>query len=117
MLGPTEDGGYYLIGLKAAHRERFENITWSTPRVYDETVRQVRAAGLELVELPTWYDVDEAVTLTALEDELIEGRRPGFVQVDGYDARHTRRFLAERRASESTSQRVGEVALRDGAAR
>ena len=97
VLGGSADGGYYLIGLKAAHREPFERITWSTPSVYAETVREVREAGLELVELPTWYDVDEAVTLTALEDELLEGRRPGFVSVNGYDARHTRAFLAARR--------------------
>lgn len=98
VLGGSADGGYYLIGLKAAHREPFQRITWSTPRVYEETVRQVRGAGLELVELPTWYDVDEEVTLTVLEDELLQGRRPGFVTVDGYDARHTRRFLQDRRA-------------------
>jgi uncharacterized protein len=97
VLGGSADGGYYLIGLKAAHREPFEQITWSTPSVYAETVRQVREAGLELVELPTWYDVDEAVTLTALEDELLEGRRPGFVSADGYNARHTRAFLEARR--------------------
>lgn len=101
VLGGSADGGYYLIGMKAGHPEPFENITWSTPSVYDETVRQVRGAGLELVDLPTWYDVDEAVTLTALEDELLEGRRPGFVSADGYDARHTRRFLEERRAGSS----------------
>ena len=97
VLGGSADGGYYLIGLKVAHREPFEKITWSTPSVYEETVRQVKDAGLELVELPTWYDVDEAVTLTALEDELLEGRRPGFVRVDGYDARWTREFLRKRR--------------------
>ena len=110
VLGPSADGGYYLIGLKAAHREPFERITWSTPRVYEETVRQVREAGLELVELPTWYDVDEAVTLTALEDELLEGRRPGFVSVDGYDARHTREFLRNRRAGVAESAGPGESA-------
>ncbi len=97
VLGGSADGGYYLIGLKVAHREPFEQITWSTPSVYAETVQQVRLAGLELVELPTWYDVDEAVTLTALEDELLEGRRPGFVSTDGYNARHTRAFLQARR--------------------
>lgn len=113
VLGGSADGGYYLIGLKAAHRAPFEQITWSTPSVYEETVRQVRGAGLELVELPTWYDVDEAVTLTALEDELLEGRRPGFVSVEGYDARHTRGFLAARRDGDAVSG----LALRDGAAR
>lgn len=97
VLGPSADGGYYLIGLKAAHRAPFERITWSTPSVYAETVRQVSDTGLELVELPTWYDVDEAVTLTALEDELLDRRRPGFVSVDGFNAEHTRTFLEDRR--------------------
>ncbi len=107
VLGGSADGGYYLIGLKAAHPEPFENITWSTEAVYKETVRQIRSAGLELVELPTWYDVDEAVTLTALEDELLAGRRPGFVSVAGYDARHTRQFLRERRARlQQTAERA-----------
>ena len=96
VLGPSADGGYFLIGLKASHRRPFEAITWSTPTVYAETVRQVREAGLELLELPVWYDVDDEATLTVLEAELLEGRRPGFVAVDGYDARHTRRFLKAR---------------------
>lgn len=109
VLGGSADGGYYLIGLKAAHQGPFEGITWSTPTVYAETVQQVRSAGLELLELPTWYDVDEAITLTMLEDELMQGRRPGFVSVDGYDARHTREFL-ERRVSESAGQQVSESA-------
>lgn len=108
VLGGSADGGYYLIGLKAAHREPFERITWSTPSVYEETVRQVRAAGLELVELPTWYDVDEAVTLTVLEDELLQGRQPGFVHVDGYDARHTRAFLQERQDAAAGSAETTE---------
>ncbi len=99
VLGGSMDGGYYLIGLKAAHREPFEHITWSTPSVYAETVRQVRGVGLDLVELPTWYDVDDAATLTLLEDELLERRRPGFVQVDGWNARHTREFLQARRGA------------------
>ena len=79
--------------------------------MYDETVRQVRGAGLELVELPTWYDVDEAITLQALEDELLQGRRPGFVNVDGYDARHTRRFLQERRDGATRAAEVPQPEL------
>ena len=109
VLGGSVDGGYYLIGLKAAHREPFDQITWSTPSVYAETVRQVRGAELELVELPTWYDVDEAITLTVLEDELLYGRRPGFVDIDGYVARHTRAFL-QRRVSQATGKQVSESA-------
>lgn len=99
VLGGSDDGGYYLIGLKAAHSVPFEGINWSTESVYAETVERVRAAQLELVELPLWYDVDEATTLARLEAELLEGQRPEFAKVDGYKAQWTANFLLELRES------------------
>ena len=96
VLGGSDDGGYYLIGLKQAHAAPFERITWSTGSVYAETVERVRDAGIELVELPVWYDVDDAETLAELEAELIEGKRPAFAGVDGYAATATREFLKAR---------------------
>jgi rSAM/selenodomain-associated transferase 1 len=96
VLGGSDDGGYYLIGLKQAHAAPFERITWSTGSVYAETVERVREAGIELVELPVWYDVDDAATLAVLEVELIEGKRPAFGKVDGYTAEATREFLRTR---------------------
>jgi rSAM/selenodomain-associated transferase 1 len=107
VLGGSHDGGYYLIGLKRANAVPFERITWSTGSVYAETVERVREAALELVELPVWYDVDDAATLAVLEAELLEGRRPQFAQVAGYDATATRTFLQERRdalAAERTAE-------------
>jgi rSAM/selenodomain-associated transferase 1 len=98
VLGGSDDGGYYLIGLKRAHPEPFERITWSTASVYAETVERCAEAGLELVELPVWYDVDDAATLAVLEAELLDGVRPGFAAVDGYAAEATREFLRVRRA-------------------
>jgi glycosyltransferase A (GT-A) superfamily protein (DUF2064 family) len=101
VLGGSEDGGYYLIGLKQAHAAPFARITWSTGSVYAETLERCAEAGIEVVELPTWYDVDDAATLAVLEAELIEGTKPGFAAaegyVDGYDARSTREFLMGRR--------------------
>ena len=96
VVGASEDGGYYLIGLKQAHAAVFERITWSTGSVFAETVERAREAGLEVVELPVWYDVDDAETLTVLEDELLRGVRPGFATVDGFDAQATREFLRQR---------------------
>lgn len=96
VLGGSHDGGYYLIGLKHAHAAPFENITWSTASVFAETVRQVKAAAVELVELPVWYDVDDAATLAVLERELLQGERPEFATVEGYDAKATREFLRAR---------------------
>jgi rSAM/selenodomain-associated transferase 1 len=98
VLGGSDDGGYYLIGLKRAHKEPFERITWSTGSVYAETVERCREAGIELVALPVWYDVDDAETLAVLERELVEGVRPEFATVDGYEAEATREFLVRRRA-------------------
>ena len=96
VLGPSADGGYYLIGMKRAEPRLFEGITWSTERVYAETVGTVRNAGIELVELARWYDVDDAETLEILQRELLRGERPEFALVNGFDARWTREFLQER---------------------
>lgn len=93
VLGGSDDGGYYLIGLKQAHAAPFERITWSTGSVFAETVERVREAGLELVELPVWYDVDDGATLRVLEAELLESKRPAFATMDGFDAAHSREFL------------------------
>jgi hypothetical protein len=66
VLGPSHDGGYYLIGLKRAHPEPFSNIAWSTSTVFAETVAAVKTAGIEISILPLWYDVDDAATLDIL---------------------------------------------------
>jgi glycosyltransferase A (GT-A) superfamily protein (DUF2064 family) len=95
VLGGSDDGGYYLIGMKQAHAAPFERIAWSTASVYAETVARCHEAGLELVELPLRYDVDDAATLAVLEAELLEGKRPGFAAVDGYDAQATREWLRQ----------------------
>ena len=99
VIGPSDDGGYYLIGLKQAHAAVFERITWSTASVMAETVERAREAGLEVVLLPVWYDVDDAATLAILEDELLDGKSPKFATATGYVAPHTRGFLFERMAA------------------
>jgi uncharacterized protein len=71
VLGPCDDGGYYLIGLKKPHRELFEQIDWSTERVFDQTMRRARGMGLEVKLLPRGYDVDDAASLQRLRDELL----------------------------------------------
>lgn len=93
VLGPSDDGGYYLIGLKRAHPEPFEKISWSTESVFAETLERCRDARLDVVTLPVWYDVDDARTLATLEAELLEGQRPPFAALDGYAAPHTKEWL------------------------
>ena len=95
VLGPSHDGGYYLIGMKRPHPEPFERITWSTSSVAAETRDRCRNASLELVELPLWYDVDDKATLGLLQAELLHATQPTFAAVPGYPAPHTREFLLE----------------------
>jgi rSAM/selenodomain-associated transferase 1 len=70
VLGPSSDGGYYLLGLKAAHRRMFEDIAWSTERVADQTRERAHDIGLAIHELPMWYDVDDVECLRRLHAEL-----------------------------------------------
>jgi rSAM/selenodomain-associated transferase 1 len=97
ILGPSHDGGYYLIGLKRAHAAVFENITWSTASVCAETMDRAREVGLEVVLLPLWYDVDDAATLAVLHEELIDGKMPEFAALQGNEAPHTKEFLVAMR--------------------
>ena len=70
VLGPSTDGGYYLLGLKYAHARMFEDITWSTERVAEQTLARAREIGLEVYQLPAWYDVDDVDALKRLDVEL-----------------------------------------------
>ncbi len=70
VLGPSSDGGYYLLGLKAQHRRMFEDIDWSTERVAGQTLERAREIGLEVHTLPVWYDVDDVDDLRQLHAEL-----------------------------------------------
>jgi uncharacterized protein len=74
VLGPAEDGGYYLLGVKAAHPHLFADIAWSTRDVAEQTRERARVLGLPVVELGLWYDVDDAPALHRLCCELTEGR-------------------------------------------
>lgn len=57
-LGPSQDGGYYLIGLRAPQPGLFEGIAWGTNQVLVQTMDRVNRLGLEARCLPPWYDVD-----------------------------------------------------------
>jgi rSAM/selenodomain-associated transferase 1 len=71
VLGPAEDGGYYLLGLKQAHAHMFADIAWSSEHVAAQTRARAAEIGLELVEVPPWYDVDDEAALDRLVAELI----------------------------------------------
>jgi rSAM/selenodomain-associated transferase 1 len=98
-IGPSVDGGYYLIGLQQPHLRVFEGIAWSTPRVYAQTLSQARRLNLCVHAVPEWYDVDTPADMERLRLEL----RSGSEAV----ARHTR--AAMRRLADATraAERAG----------
>src|SRR5262245_38579959 len=72
VLGPSTDGGYYLLGIKQAHRRLFDDIDWSTERVARQTLERAAEIGLDVHCLPAWYDVDDSQALRQLHAELFE---------------------------------------------
>ena len=71
VLGPSDDGGYYLIGMNKPHRHLFEQIDWSTERVLKQTMQRATEIGIEVKLLPTGYDVDDDASLRRLCNELL----------------------------------------------
>jgi rSAM/selenodomain-associated transferase 1 len=69
-LGPSHDGGYYLIGMKRLHIELFQEIAWSTERVLPQTLAACNRLGLAVQQLPEWYDVDLVGDLERLRQDL-----------------------------------------------
>lgn len=82
-LGPAEDGGYYLVGLRDRHPELFERIDWGSPRVLGQTLSIAAAKGLEVRQLESWYDID------AWDDlERAAGEGPGPARTRDWLARY-----------------------------
>lgn len=87
VLGPCDDGGYYLIGLKRPQPRLLREVQMSTPFVVRDTLALARELGLRAALLPTWYDVDTAAELDRLRVELAGPSTT--------TARHTWGFLAD----------------------
>ncbi|HYE58024.1 MAG TPA: TIGR04282 family arsenosugar biosynthesis glycosyltransferase [Rhodothermales bacterium] len=71
-LGPTDDGGYYLVGMRDLHPALFAGMTYSHPRVLDDTLARAASADLDVTLLPTWYDVDAPGDLARLRTDLAD---------------------------------------------
>ena len=66
VLGPTPDGGYYLIAATRTPTHLFENVRWGTPRVLDETRRLAQRHHVELAYVTEGSDIDTPEDLRAL---------------------------------------------------
>jgi len=92
VLGPSTDGGYYLLGVKRPHRRLFEDVAWSTEGVFEQTLARAAELGLDSVLLPAWYDVDDAASLECLLRETLDG--VSFCPtLRSHSATHTAAFL------------------------
>ncbi|WP_246725504.1 DUF2064 domain-containing protein [Beijerinckia sp. L45] len=111
VLGPSNDGGYYLLGLKRHHARLFEDIAWSTERVAAQTLERATEIGLAVHVLPTWYDVDDAEALAILRGELFDGHAFGIGDARPAEARHTRSLIERLDRDARLAFRLGDVSL------
>jgi rSAM/selenodomain-associated transferase 1 len=86
-LGPRDDGGYYLIGLKRLAPDLFLKVTMGTPNVARDTLARARESGLSVARLPDGYNIDQVDDLYRLVGEL--GKLPATV------ALNTRMFMMQ----------------------
>jgi rSAM/selenodomain-associated transferase 1 len=77
VLGPSTDGGYYLVGARRSVPPIFKGIAWSSPAVLSQTIDQLKDTGLSLAILPPWYDVDTPDAWRILAGHIRALRRAG----------------------------------------
>jgi glycosyltransferase A (GT-A) superfamily protein (DUF2064 family) len=82
VMGACDDGGYYLLGMRLPYARLFAGIAWSSSSVAATTRTRAAELGLDLMELPLWYDIDDAAALERLIREN-----------EGYAAPWTRRTV------------------------
>ena len=89
VLGPSSDGGYYLVGLRYPCPQAFKGVEWSSRTVLETTIFKLRKLKKKTALLREWYDVDEVESLKRLWKDL---SRKG----PGGEARFTKRFLIDK---------------------
>lgn len=101
VLGPSDDGGYYLVGLRRPAPGLFQGIAWSTSQVMEQTVDRAATLGLSVALLPPWYDVDTAADLERLRAEI--------AILPPHDVSRTRRFFEDTASATGTAREAGRV--------
>ncbi|MBM3277754.1 MAG: TIGR04282 family arsenosugar biosynthesis glycosyltransferase [Candidatus Handelsmanbacteria bacterium] len=86
VIGPSTDGGYYLIGLRRPAPALFAGIAWSSGQVLAQTLERLEGRSLGL--LPIWYDVD-----TPQDAGLLKIHLEALARTDGEAGAHTRQVL------------------------
>jgi hypothetical protein len=91
VLGPTLDGGYYLVGLSRPYHELFRGVDWQCSDVYKTTIDTIERDGVTYRELPLFYDVDTPEDLEYVVRDINQFRLEG----DEESARHSETVLAK----------------------
>lgn len=86
VIGPCDDGGFYLLGLRRCPEGLFAGIPWSHRNTFAQTLAKLKAAGLRVSILDAWFDVDRPEDLTRLRRKIACGQ---------IQAPETRRALAQ----------------------
>lgn len=73
VIGPADDGGFYLLGLRACPEGLLADVPWSTSDTFTRTVERLRARGLRAHVLESWFDVDRVQDLDRLRAALRSG--------------------------------------------
>jgi len=90
VLGPSMDGGYYLIGMRKKITNLFDGIAWGSDRVLKDTYCKLESSDVSLELLPVWYDVDRSDDLIFLKTHLELMSAAG-----QKEAASTKKFLSE----------------------
>lgn len=72
-IGPTEDGGFYLLGMSAFYPQLFTNMTYSHSAVLSDTLARSAQTDARVTVLPEWYDVDRPEDVPRMLDDLRKG--------------------------------------------
>ncbi len=90
-LGPSRDGGYYLVGMNQPDQRIFQNIEWSTSSVLDRTVNKAKVAGLSVAMLEEYSDIDTMNDLQNLNNDVVRLQGNPGARVPA----HTERWLRQ----------------------
>lgn len=109
VLGPSIDGGYYLLGVKQRHRRLFEDVAWSTEHVARATLERAAEIGLRVHVLPPWYDIDDIDSLNTLRSEVCEDAAFS-ASLAPHRAVHSARLMRALLADQDLSRRLASAA-------
>jgi len=97
-VGPTEDGGFYLLGMSTMYPQLFDGMSYSHSEVFADTLARAQETDAEVTVLPEWYDVDTPQDLDRMQADLA---------TDAVEAPNTRR-IAGRLRLETISNRTSD---------